>query len=119
MCDLANLILLLEMIKGIKHNFVNDKADEKEQKEKQSEQQEELLTADGILISTSGIDVLKMILFRKSIDGIKKSCFANFAEMIVRNFVKANTKEDIDKYILYCGIADVTDILSLSMLNNK
>lgn len=78
----------------------------------QQEQEKGVLSADGILIPEVGVDVLIMILFGDySAEGIKKSGIADFAERIVRNFIKANTKEDIDKFIKYGTMSKFIDIL--------
>lgn len=92
----------------------NKGGDESEMQGKQNNQQEQekgVLSADGILISEVGVDILIMILFDDSAVEIKKSGIADFAERIVRNFIKANTKEDIDKFIKCGTMSKFIDIL--------
>lgn len=65
------------------------------------EQDKCVLTADGKLIPASGITALTMLLFVFPDRIIKEMGISDFAERIVLNFIKANTKEDIDKFIIY------------------
>lgn len=92
----------------------NESGNESEMLGKQNKQQEQdkgVLTADGELIPEVSVDVLIMILFDVLAEEIKKSGIADFAERIVRNFIKANTKEDIDKFIKCGTISKITDFL--------
>lgn len=74
------------------------------------EQDKGVLSADGTLIPESGIDALSMILFDVSLEKVKGTDFADFAEKIVRNFIKANTKEDFDMFLKIKTISKFTDI---------
>lgn len=74
------------------------------------EQDKGVLSADGTLIPESGIDALSMILFDVSLEKVKGTYFADFAEKIVRNFIKANTKEDFDMFLKIKTISKITDI---------
>lgn len=91
---------------------MKNKADENEnERNKHQEQDKGVLSADGILIPESGIDALSMILFDISLEKVKGTDFADFAEKIARNFIKANTKEDFDMFLKIKTISKFTDML--------
>lgn len=95
-----------------KHPSDNKAGENKNERNEQQVQKEGILTADGELMPASAVELLIMLLFRAKVEALKKLYDENFPERVVVNFIKSNTKEDIERFIKYGSFQNIMDFFT-------